>query len=321
MSKLTFIKELKNVLNNKDFEPSVVNEVIEDYTILIDEAIERGEDEAQFITRLGTPKQIAKTLQKDQPNVIKVDNRFIAISPFIALIIFFYLGFAHNAWHPGWLAFLLIPITAITLETKGLERFVALSVFISLIGFMLFGTYMHLWHPMWALFLAIPGLGFLTSKTHLQKAFGLYTLFAAALFIFIVLMFEPAGYYHFLILVPIPIMGLLSGQIEIIYFTDTRLSSLLWSLFIVIGLILIYVFIGLNYDLWHPTWLMFLILPVGALLYTQFIKKENVEVVAYTPFIALTIFFLWGEYGNAYHYSWLIFLIIPITAILFEKKT
>lgn len=320
MNKQTFIKDLETVLDNKDFETSVINEVIEDYTILIDEAVERGEDEIQFIARLGTPKQIAKTLQKDQPNVIKVDNRLIAVSPFIAVIIFFYLGFAHNAWHPGWLAFLLIPITAITLETKGLERFVALSVFLSLIGFMLFGTYLDLWHPMWALFLSIPALGFLISKTPIQKVFGLYTLLAAAFFIFIVLMFEPSGYYHFILLVPIPIMGLLSGQIEIIFFEEKRLSVILWTVFIIVSLILIYTFIGVNYGLWHPTWLIFLTLPVGALVYTQFIKKERVEVVAYTPFIALTLFFLWGEYGNAYHYSWLVFLMIPITAILFEKK-
>lgn len=61
MDKKTFIKELNKTLHsyeNKD-------EVISYYEELIDEAISNGENELEFISKLGTPKQIKETLLSD----------------------------------------------------------------------------------------------------------------------------------------------------------------------------------------------------------------------------------------------------------------
>ncbi len=320
MNKEIFIEKLHKILKEMEYSTSAIDEVIDDYKTLIDEAIQRGENEVEFIEKLGAPQEIAKILMADMPKRTKVDNRIIAISPFVAAVLFFYLGFNHQAWNPGWLVFLLIPITAISIETKGFEKYIALSVFVSLTAFMLLGTYLNLWHPMWALFLIIPGLGFLNSKKTLSRLFGVYTLVAMVIFILIVLIYNPAGYLHFLLLIPIPVMGIISGEIELVINSRKPFKTLLLSLASSLLLLLIYLWIGLQYQIWHPTWLMFLIIPIVTLLYRQFVKKEKIAVVSYTPFISVIIFFLLGEYAGAYHYSWLVFFLIPVTAILFEKR-
>lgn len=318
MTKTTFLELLEEALNDRDIDKQEIAEILEDYAMMIDEAIERDQDAATFIESLGSPRSIAKTIVQVTNPKERADNKWIAVSPFVALIIFFFLGFSYDAWHPAWLAFLLVPISAIALEVqKPLEKMTALSVFLALIAFMLLGTYEGLWHPMWALFLIIPGLGFLSTKKTLQKAFGVYTLAATTFYITYTLMVDPSHHYALIVLIPIPVMGLISGQISVEFSGVSRIRDLI--AFILLGLFLlgIYIVIGLSSDLWHPTWLIFLLIPIAGLLYAQFIRKERIDLVAYTPFIALIIFFLWGEYGDAYAYSWLVFLLIPITAILF----
>ncbi len=317
-----FMKDLSNALSDRDFSKSEIDEIIEDYTLMIQEASDRGEDETTFIERLGKPKEIARSIRKENKSHASKDSKLIALSPFIALIVFFITGFYFDAWHPGWMVFLLIPMTAILLEVHNpLEKLTALSPFIALIGFMTLGTYQGLWHPMWALFLIIPALGFLSSRHLINKIFGLYTFVAMTLFIIYTLVFEPSNFYAFLILLPILVMGILSGEITIIW--DNKYKSLRLLALNVIALILllaIYIYIGVTHEMWHPTWLMFLALPVGSLLYSKYFLKEHIELVAFMPFIALIIFFLVGEYLNAYHISWLAFLLIPMTAILFSGE-
>ncbi len=322
MNKEQFLKQLKKALDEYEFTRSEREEILEDYSMLINEAIERGEDETTFLEKLDSPKRIASSIRKVSKKESKSDSKIIALSPFIALIIFFYMGFAHNAWHPAWMAFLLIPITAITLEVKGLfEKLTALSVFIALISFMVLGTYLGLWHPMWALFLIVPALGFLNSHTLVTQLFGIYTFLAMIFFIGYTILIEPTHYYVFIALFPIPVMGLITGEISIVWNDEIKsLRALVLSVTATLLLVIVYVYIGLTYEIWHPTWLMFLLIPLGAMLYSRFILKERIEFVAFTPFIAVAIFFLWGEYYNAYAYSWLVFLMIPITAILFESE-
>lgn len=317
MNKTAFIEKLNEGLKLLDFHSRDIKEVVEDYSNLIDEAILRGEDEHEFIERLGSPKEIAISLAKDLPRKRKKDNKIIAISPFIAIAIFFYLGFAHNAWNPGWMAFLLIPVTAIILESKGMDRIIALSVFASLISFILLGTYLGLWHPMWALFLLIPAMGFFSSKITIYRLFGLYTFLAMVSFIVIVLVANPIGYWHFLILLPIPVLGIMTGNVKVTFRPDNTLKSFLIRAVITLLLVTLYVWIGLEFQIWHPTWMIFLIIPIVALLYQQFVKKEKVHLVAYMPFISVILFFIIGEYANGYQYAWLVFLLIPVVAILF----
>lgn len=321
MPKLLFLKNLEDALKDCDIPRAERTEILEDYAQMIEEATVHGDVEA-FIERLGSPKSMARTFAKDMPRKKQRSEKWVAVSPFIALIIFFYAGFAHDAWHPAWLAFLLIPVIAILSERNALlETLTALSVFVVLSVFMIVGTYWGLWHPFWALFLLIAGIAFLQGRHWLHKLFGLYTFAVVVGFILYVLLIEPMHDFVLLVFLPIPIMGLLSSELDGLFRQKSRqaLRRFLGFALFAIGLLVIYLYLGINAGLWHPGWLLFMLIPIAGLLHTQWVEKVSVEPVAYTPFIAVILFFLWGEYGNAYAYSWLVFLMIPITAILFSK--
>ncbi len=80
-------------------------------------------------------------------------KRIIAATPMICLIIFLLLGFLKNAWHPGWIVFVAIPIVPMLLNVRG---FIGLYCVLCIIAYILMGAVWHLWHPGWIIFLTIP---------------------------------------------------------------------------------------------------------------------------------------------------------------------
>lgn len=73
------------------------------------------------------------------------------------IIIYFIIGCVFNAWHPGWLLFLLVPIwesLVYAIETKNAHHF-AYPVLATLI-FLCLGIFWYAWHPGWVVFLTIP---------------------------------------------------------------------------------------------------------------------------------------------------------------------
>lgn len=75
----------------------------------------------------------------------------------VITIAYFVIGCVWNAWHPGWLLFLLVPIWYSLLdaiEKKNAHRF-AYPVLATLIYLML-GFFCFAWHPGWVVFLTIP---------------------------------------------------------------------------------------------------------------------------------------------------------------------
>lgn len=87
--------------------------------------------------------------------------------PFAAVISIAYwiLGMMFNAWHPGWLLFLLIPIwySFISAVKKGNATIFAYPVLVTLV-FLSAGFWLDIWHPAWALYLTIPVYYFLASR-------------------------------------------------------------------------------------------------------------------------------------------------------------
>lgn len=80
-------------------------------------------------------------------------KRIIAATPMICLIIFLLLGFCADAWHPGWIVFLAIPVVPMLLNPKGiLGLYPALCV----IAYVIIGAVWGIWHPGWIIFLTIP---------------------------------------------------------------------------------------------------------------------------------------------------------------------
>ena len=321
MKKSNFLQQLQKHLEDREVPNKEILDILEDYTMMIDEAIAQGEEEEAFVEKLGSPRDVAQSIRKQTRVYAKSGrSRFIALTPFIAMIIFFSLGFGLGAWHPGWMAFLLIPVSAIVLEVKKpMEKLTALSVFISLIVFMIVSTIWGIWHPMWAIFLLIPACGFFNSRHRLIKWFGVYTLFALFAFIVYTLVVQPTHFYAFFLFAPIPLMALWAGEIDIHFGNNHSYKSLIISGLMLVILGGIYLYVGLVYRIWHPTWLVFLLIPLRSLIYRAFFLRKWVHPVAFAPFISLALFFLVGELFSGYAYSWMSFLLIPITAIVFDR--
>lgn len=75
----------------------------------------------------------------------------------IIIIVYLVIGSVWNAWHPGWLIFLLIPIWDSLLEAiekRDAARF-AYPVLMVLL-FLCLGIFAFLWHPGWVVFLTVP---------------------------------------------------------------------------------------------------------------------------------------------------------------------
>ncbi|MDY2699164.1 MAG: helix-turn-helix transcriptional regulator [Lachnospiraceae bacterium] len=75
----------------------------------------------------------------------------------IIMIAYLVIGCMWNAWHPGWLLFLLVPIwhsLVDAIEKKNASRF-AYPVLATLI-FLCLGIFYMAWHPGWVVFLTIP---------------------------------------------------------------------------------------------------------------------------------------------------------------------
>ncbi len=75
----------------------------------------------------------------------------------VITVTYIIIGAVWNAWHPGWLIFLLIPIwhTLIdAIEEKDADEF-AYPVLATLI-FLCLGFFKFLWHPGWVIFITIP---------------------------------------------------------------------------------------------------------------------------------------------------------------------
>lgn len=85
----------------------------------------------------------------------------------VILIAYFVIGCMWNAWHPGWLLFLLVPVWHSLVEAivrKDANCF-AYPVLATLI-FLALGVFWSAWHPGWVVFLTIPLYYSLVSYIH-----------------------------------------------------------------------------------------------------------------------------------------------------------
>ena len=328
MTKEQFLALLVEELEDYDVPSSSIREIEEEYRSMLEDALENGDTVENFVKRMGSAKKIARTIAKEQPSSSKPN--IVALMPFISTAIFFLLGVLANAWHPGWLVFLLIPISSLVRKRNFDYR--PLLVFVILIVFILGGTYLNAWSPLWALFLLL----FVTSpnqRSLLLQINKMYTLLAIILFVAGVFALE----YEWivvqdaslwiglapLVFLPTFILGLATGAIRIsIDMNHHRWQDVITHIAAFVALVSMYVLLGIYFDVWHPAWVLFFLIPVYAILR----GRQERSLVSFMPFIATTLFVLVGEYvslpngGSSYILSWLFFLLIPITGILSSRK-
>lgn len=75
--------------------------------------------------------------------------------------------------------------------------------------------------------------------------------------------------------------------------------------------------IGLSTGVWHPTWLVFLSIPVVAIILTTRMKEM---LIALMPFVSVVVFMLLGIYQDLWNPGWLVFLSIPMVALMSDYK-
>lgn len=327
MTKQQFLANLVEELEDYGVPASSIQEIEIEYRSMIEDALENGETLENFVKRMGSAKKIARSISKDyrsnKPNIV-------AITPFLSTALFFLFGVLANAWHPGWLVFLLIPMTALLRKRKIDYR--PLSVFVILIVFILGGTYFDAWNPLWALFLILFVLS-PNEKSTLVTINKLYTLVAIMLYIVGVFALQYEwidvanaslyGMFAPLIFIPSLILGLASGVIQIsIDIPRQGWQGFILHLLGVVTLVVIYVLLGIYWGVWHPGWVLFFLIPVYSILRTQ----KSFSLLPFMPFITTTLFVLVGEYiplpngGSSYVLSWLFFLLIPMEGILETRK-
>ncbi len=71
-----------------------------------------------------------------------------------------------------------------------------------------------------------------------------------------------------------------------------------------------YFLLGFFYGLWHPGWLVFLLIPIWY-SFVEAVYKKNAHVFAY-PVLTTLVFLMIGFFWGYWHPGWVVFLTIPI---------
>ena len=83
-------------------------------------------------------------------------SKIITITPMVSLIIYLFIGFVFNIWHPTWVIFFSILIVPALFSNTASKVVCAIWPLICIVAYILMGVLGHYWHPGWLIFLTIP---------------------------------------------------------------------------------------------------------------------------------------------------------------------
>jgi hypothetical protein len=321
--KQQYLENLRKILLGFEMNKNERIDILNDYASMYEDGLSQGLSDSEVIEKLGTPEKVAEALNEEyhRYHPSTKGNRLIAVMPFLAVISYFILGFYFDKWHPGWLVFLAIPMTAIIVEAfkKPFPHFLtALSPFIATVAYLGIGFGFKIWHPTWLIFLIIPIFGIINSfraydeigekKSVFEQLTGLSVFIAIIAYVLM-------GYYlnawnpGWLVFLIIPILGILNEKVL------WKKIGMELSFLIAIG---VYLFVGYQFGNWWFGALGFL-LPIGFGLLTQEVRVSMSHgdlMVKLTVLSAIAIYFITGILWNTWAFMWMIFLLIPMVAIL-----
>ena len=316
MNKSNYLKDLREVLQNHEVLEIDIKDVLSDYESMYDDALERGLSDDDVYNLLGDPNQVyhelIDTLHMKQMKRYK--HKFIALSPFFAVLVFMIVGMSTNIWHPTWLVFLIIPITAIILSTDKQNKIIALSPFVAVVTFMLVGTYTNYWNPAWLIFLIIPITALVYEKDKTKKTLMISSIVIAVAF------YLYMGYAQddfltggFGFLLPLIVMLYYAElQFEVVVKNPLKRKNALIFTTVILVSITTFFLLGFFADGWTYAWMIFLFIPMTAI----FLFDKPRKLTPFMPFIAVIIFYSLGYFFGLFHISWIAFLLIPVVAII-----
>jgi len=312
--KNNYLDELKELLNNYQMEEAERLDILSDYEEIYDGWTEKGLADEEVEKKLGNPRSIIKDLTEGCKKIEKPipgGEKIIALSPFFATITFLILGIGFDLWHPGWLIFTVIPVTAIIMEmgkTRDEHLTTALSPFIASVIFFILGFGFNLWHPAWVVFLIIPVLGVWNSRRDMDVMVLLVSLspfLTGAIYLYLGLylnLWHPGWIVFFLI----PILGILTGA---------KGMSVL-NLFVALSpfvATIVFVFLYDNGDA-VPGWLVFLMIPILGILN----EKNKLRLLIMESLIIMGIagyLFIGYNYTDMWGYALVSFIPFVLYAI------
>lgn len=74
--------------------------------------------------------------------------------------------------------------------------------------------------------------------------------------------------------------------------------------------IVVYILMGIFWDLWHPGWLIFFLVPIISTL-IHAVRRHNPDLFAY-PVLVVLVFLYAGLIHSIWHPAWAVFLTIPV---------
>lgn len=283
---------------------------------MYDDGIEKGMSHEEVVKFLGYPDKVAGALSENYSirQIIQRSkgNRLVALMPFLSLSAFFILGMVYHLWHPAWMVFLAIPVTAILVgNQKLLPTLTALSPFLAVISFLLLGFYLDAWNPGWLVFLLIPLLGALNDDRKGRGfTFALLLLLASGAYLYVGYTYGEWTLGALGFAIPL-IYSIWTAQINIDVRFRRESAPILLS--ILVATVLFFL-IGYFANAWEISWLAFFLIPVTAILMHH--RRHKNTIVALMPFISTSAFMIMGMYFQLWSIAWLVFLLIPVTAIL-----
>jgi uncharacterized membrane protein len=316
MNKTNYLKDLREALQSHGVLEVDIKDVISDYEGMYEDALERGLSDDEAYNLLGDPNQVYEelrdTLQMKQMKRYK--HKFIALSPFLAVLVFMTVGMSTDIWHPTWLIFLIIPITAIILSTQKEEKIVALSPFVAVITFILVGTYTNYWNPAWLVFLIIPLVALVYEKNNVKKALMISSiLIAAAFYLYMGYAQDDFRTGLFGFILPLVVMLYYAElQFELVVKNPLKRKNAIVFASVIFGSIATFFLLGYLADGWAYAWMVFLLIPMTAI----YLYDQPRKLTPFMPFIAVIIFYSLGFFFGLFAISWIAFLLIPVVAII-----
>ncbi len=78
--------------------------------------------------------------------------------------------------------------------------------------------------------------------------------------------------------------------------------------------LIVFLLLGFIWNLWHPGWLVFIMIPIMPFLLG--FKKIKISI----PLVIIIIYLILGLAWNLWHPGWIVLLLIPVLEILLKPR-